>query len=56
MCCFQISPESLKGTNRGWISSGCDFDCLEDCTGSWKAHVDGSWKIDSTLAVIKGGE
>ena len=56
MCCFQISHEVDKGTNKGWIDSGCDFDCPEDCTGSWNAVVDGSLKVDSTLAVINGGE
>ena len=56
MCFFQISSESAKGTNRGYIDSDCGFDCPDDCTGSWKAYVDGSWKIDSALAVIKGGE
>lgn len=51
-----ISSEGYKGTDKGWIASNCGFDCPEDCTGSWSTYVDGGWKIDSTLAVIKGDD
>ena len=53
---FQISSENYKGTNIAFLTSNCGFDCPEKCTKTWQAYFDGSWKKDSTLAVIKEGQ